>query len=167
MFMGIFSSLLINDWVNYDFNNSSAIFKIKRHTSKTADFFMNAATRSIAVLMLVGMLLQINSVFVCYGLFFLNQKAIAETVCEQKTMDCCGQCFLHKKIASTTDTQPASHEKHVPTKTQEELLNAMPGLLADLHHTPLTAAVSHRFTSQHSCYLLDGVFRQIDHPPNT
>ena len=49
---------------------------------------MSVANRSIAVLMLVGMLIQINSVFFCYGLFYLNQKAIAETVCEKKTMDC-------------------------------------------------------------------------------
>ena len=128
---------------------------------------MSAATRSIAVLMLVGMLLQINSVFVCYGLFFLNQKAIAETVCEKKTMDCCGHCFLHKKIAATSETQSAPTEKQVPTKTQEELLNAMPGILADMQHAPVSATNSHIFTSVHSSFLLDGVFRQIDHPPNT
>ncbi len=127
---------------------------------------MSKVTRSIAVLMLLGMLVQINCVFVCYGLFFLNQKSIAETVCEKKTMDCCGHCFLHKKIASTTDTHSGSTEKQVPTKTQEELLNAMPGLIPDMQHAPLTASNSHIFTSVHSSFLLDGVFRQIDHPPN-
>ena len=128
---------------------------------------MSAATRSIAVLMLVGMLLQINSVFVCYGLFFLNQKSIAETVCEKKTMDCCGHCFLHKKIAATSETQPAPTEKQVPTKTQEELLNAMPGVLADMQPALKTESNSRIFTAVHSSFLLDGVFRQIDHPPNT
>jgi len=127
---------------------------------------MSAATRSIAVLMLVGMLVQINGVLVCYGLFFLNQKAIAETVCEKKTMDCCGHCFLHKKIAATTDTQPASSEKQVPAKTLEELLNVMPGLLPDMQHALLTVTTGHIFTSDHSSFLLDGVLRQIDYPPN-
>ena len=128
---------------------------------------MSAATRSIAVLMLIGMFVQINSVFVCYGLFFLNQKSIAETECEKKTMDCCGQCFLHKKIAATSQTQPASTEKQVPTKTQEELLNAMPGILADMQLAPLTETNNYIFSSAPSSFLLDGVFRQIDHPPNT
>ena len=127
---------------------------------------MSAATRSIAVLMLVGMLIQINCVFVCYGLFFLNQKSIAETVCEKKTMDCCGHCFLHKKIAATSETQSSPTEKQVPTKTQEELLNAMPGILADMQHAPLNASNRHIFTSVPSSFLLDGIFRQIDHPPN-
>ncbi len=86
---------------------------------------MRTATRSIAVLMLIGMIIQINCVFVCYSLFFLNQKSIAETVCEKKTKDCCGHFFLHKKIAATTDTQSAPTEKQMPTKTQEELLSVM------------------------------------------
>ncbi|MCX6178842.1 MAG: hypothetical protein NT163_05670 [Chlorobiales bacterium] len=128
---------------------------------------MNKAIRSIAVLMLFGMLLQINCVFVCYGLFFLNQKAIAENVCEKKTKDCCGQCFLHKKIAVTSDTQSASTEKQVPTKTMVKLLHAMPGLLTNIQHTPLTASSGKRFTSSHASFLLDGVMRQIDYPPNT
>ena len=128
---------------------------------------MSAATRSIAVLMLVGMLIQINSVFVCYALFFLNQKAIAETACEKKTMECDGHCFLQKKIAATSETESVPTEKQIPTKTQQELLNAMPGILADLQHAPLTTSNSHIFTFAPSSFLLDGVFRQIDHPPNT
>ncbi len=127
---------------------------------------MSAATRSIAVLMLVGMLIQINSVFVCYALFFLNQKAIAETACEKKTMECDGHCFLQKKIAATSETESVPTEKQIPTKTQQELLNAMPGILADLQHAPLTTSNSHIFTFAPSSFLLDGVFRQIDHPPN-
>jgi len=126
---------------------------------------MRNATRSIAVLMLVGMLLQINCVFICYGLFFLNQKAITETVCEKKTMDCCGHCFLHKQIAASTDSQTASTEKQAPTKTLEELLNAMPALLPDMQNVPLTATTAFGFTSSHSSFLLDGIFRQIDQPP--
>jgi len=116
--------------------------------------------------MLVAMFLQINNLVVCYALFFLNQKAIAETLCEKKTSDCCGHCFLHKKIDAANDIQSASTQKQVPTKTLEELLNAMPGLLPEIQHKPLTATTGHRFASPHSLFLLDGVMRQIDHPPN-
>jgi len=130
------------------------------------DHIMSAATRSIAVLMLVGMFVQINCVFVCYGLFSLNQKAIAETVCEKKTIDCCGHCFLHKKIAATSDTQSAPTGKQLPTKTLDELLNAMPGLLPVIQHAPMTATTSFGFTTSHSSFLLDGILRQIDPPPN-
>ena len=128
---------------------------------------MSAATRSIAVLMLVGMLIQINSVFVCYGLFFLNQKSIAETVCEKKTMECDGHCFLQKKIAATSETESVPTEKQIPTNTRQELLNAMPGILAVMQQAPLTETNTRTFTALHSSFLLDGVFRQIDHPPNT
>ncbi|NMW20807.1 MAG: hypothetical protein HKK67_04105 [Chlorobiaceae bacterium] len=127
---------------------------------------MSATIRSIAVLMLVGILVQINSVLVCYGLFFLNQRAIAETVCEKKTVDCCGHCFLHKKIAATSDTQSSTTGKQLPTKTLEELLNVMPGLLHDMQHAPLAANTDHIFTSSHPSLLLDGVLHQIDQPPN-
>jgi hypothetical protein len=76
---------------------------------------MSALTRSIPVLMLVGMLLQINSVLVCYELFYLNQKVIAETLCERKITDCSGHCFLLKQIQTTRDSHSAPSEKQAST----------------------------------------------------
>jgi hypothetical protein len=127
---------------------------------------MSTVTRSIAIFTLVGLFLQTNCVLVCYGLFFLNQKAIAESACEKKTLDCCGRCFLHKQIASSTDTKPASAEKQLPTKTLEQLLSAMPGLVTNMQHPLLTTNTAHSFTSAPPSFILDGVLRKIDHPPN-
>ena len=127
---------------------------------------MIKASRYIAVLMIIGMFFQINSVFVYCGLFLLNQKAIAEKLCEKKVTDCCGHCFLIKTINADNGTQQATAGKQASTKTPQELLNPMPGILADMQHAPLTATNSRIFTSAPSSFLLDGVFRQIDHPPN-
>ncbi|NTV46545.1 MAG: hypothetical protein HGB11_08525 [Chlorobiales bacterium] len=122
--------------------------------------------RYIAVLILVGMLLQTNCVCVYYGLFFLNQKAIAESVCEKKTMDCMGHCYLQKKVDASTDSQPASSERQTSTKTLEDLLNTMHGLLPDDELSQMTASTGNRFPSNPASFLPDGVARLIDHPPN-
>jgi hypothetical protein len=126
---------------------------------------MSAQTRSIAVVMLLGMLLQINSVLICFGLFAFNQKVIAAKLCERKMTDCCGHCFLMKKINTTTDTQSAPSGKQASAKTLEELFNAMPALLPDLHRSPQSASIGKRFASNHASFLPDGVSSRIDHPP--
>jgi len=130
-----------------------------------ADSVMSLLIRSIAVLMLVGMFLQINSVLVCCGLFSLNQKVITETLCERKMTDCSGHCFLLKKINTTSDTQQAPSGKQASTKMLEELLNVMPGLLPDHQHSPLSISTGNRFDSAQPSFLPDGVKIQIDHPP--
>ncbi len=149
----------------YDVNNLITIFFSKYFLEQQL-VFMSTATRSIAVLMLVGMFVQINSILVYYRLFYLNQKAIAETLCEKKTIDCCGQCFLHKKIALATDTQSASTEKSAQPKTLEELLNVAPGLLPETQRIHLPFSTGHTFTTGPASFLLDGIILQIDHPPN-
>lgn len=126
---------------------------------------MSALTRSIAVLMLVGMLMQINSVLLCYGLFYLNQKTISETLCERKMRDCSGHCFLLKQINTTNDSHSAPSEKQASTKALEELLNTMPGLLPDRQRSPLSVAPGNRFASSQPLLLPEGVKFQIDHPP--
>ena len=128
---------------------------------------MSTATRFVAVLMLVGMFVQINSVLTYYGLFYLNQRAIAETLCEKKTIDCCGHCFLHKKIASATDTQSPSTEKAAQPKTLKELLSVAPGLLPETQRIHLTFSTGYTFSTGPASFLLDGIIFQIDHPPNT
>jgi len=126
---------------------------------------MSALTRYIAVLMLVGMLLQINSALVCYGLFTFNQKVIAENLCERKMTDCSGRCFLLKTINTTNDTQPAPSGKQASAKTLEELLNAMPGLLTDLQNPSLMISFGKRLAAGRAAFLPDGVTFQVDHPP--
>ncbi|NTV46147.1 MAG: hypothetical protein HGB11_06425 [Chlorobiales bacterium] len=127
---------------------------------------MFSAARYIAVLMLTGMLLQINCVFVYYGLFFLNQKAISETVCEKRVMDCCGRCYLQKKIDTAHDPQPASSGQQSSSKTLEDLLNMMHGLLPDSQYSHRASSTGSRFTSGAASFLPDGVMPPIEHPPN-
>ncbi|NTW64456.1 MAG: hypothetical protein HGA46_10385 [Chlorobiaceae bacterium] len=127
---------------------------------------MNAAKRSIAIVVLAGMLLQINCVFVYFGLFYCNQKAIAATLCEKKTKDCCGHCFLQKKIAAVPVTQSPSSDKQTSTKTLEDLLNMMPGLLPADHGTHLISSSGCRFASNRPFFLPDGMTNRIFHPPN-
>ena len=128
---------------------------------------MSAQTRSITVLMLFGMLLQINSVLVCFGLFAVNQKVIAAKLCERKMTDCCGHCFLMKKINTTSDTQSAPSGKQASAKALEELFNAMPALLPDFHRSLQSESVGKRFASNRASFLPDGVRSRIDHPPKS
>ena len=126
---------------------------------------MSELTRSIAVLMLCAMFLQISSVPVCFGLFAFNQKVIAETLCERKVMDCCGHCFLLKKINATNDIQSAPSGKQASTKTLEELLDAMPAMLPKLQSAPQRISTGNKFISHGTSFLPDGVKVQIDYPP--
>ena len=127
---------------------------------------MVPANRYIAVLMIIGMLLQINVVLGCYGLYFLNRKAISETVCEKKVRDCCGHCFLRKKIAAATEEPSAPTEKNHPSKNLQEVLDAMPGMLPCMVASTLKIPLNHVYTSLQPLFLLDGVAAKIDHPPN-
>ncbi len=126
---------------------------------------MSVLTRSIAVMTLCGILLQISSVLVCFGLFTFNQKVIAETLCERKVTDCCGHCFLLKKINTTNDIQSLPSGKQASTKTLEELLNAMPAILPHLQVAPLRISTYNTFASGRASFFSDGVQVQIDHPP--
>jgi hypothetical protein len=126
---------------------------------------MISAKQYISIPVLIGMLLQINCVFVYYGLFRINQKAIAENLCEKKTMHCGGHCFLKKKIDAVSDTQQATPEKQSSTKTLEEMLNTMHGLLPDNRQSTLTASAVYRNLHDHAPCLSDGAILPIDQPP--
>ncbi|NTW55478.1 MAG: hypothetical protein HGB20_00335 [Chlorobiaceae bacterium] len=127
---------------------------------------MIPANRYIAVLMIIGMLLQINVVLGCYGLYFLNRKAISETVCEKKVRDCCGHCFLRKKIAAATEEPSVPTEKNHSSKNLQEVLDAMPGMLPSQVASSLKISRTRSYDSLKPRFLLDGVAGKIDHPPN-
>lgn len=127
---------------------------------------MISANRYISVLMVIGMLLQINVVPVCYGLYFLNRKAIAEKVCEKKVTHCNGHCFLKKKITEATDAPATPSEKQFPSKTLEELLGSQPGMLPCAVHSFSKIPLIVSYSSRHTFFLLDGATEKIDHPPN-
>lgn len=126
---------------------------------------MVSVNRYTAVLVLFGLLVQINCVFAYYGLFFLNQKAIAESVCEKRTKDCCGHCFLQKKIDASQDSQTATSEKPTSTRSLNDMLDLMHGLQPeDQKPHPISSTVN-RFACDAAAILPSGDIRQIDHPP--
>ncbi len=128
---------------------------------------MVSANRYIALLMVIGMLLQINVVLGCYGFYYLNRKAIAVTACEKKVRHCNGHCFLKKKIAEATDAPVSSAEQQRTTKTLVELLDAMPGMLPGKVHSFLKNQSISSCAHWQQLMPLDGVEGKIDHPPNT
>lgn len=64
-----------------------------------------------------------------YGLFSLNQKILAETVCEKKTAGCNGCCYLKKKIEQESkDEQSAAEILKVKQKLSEFFVCFVPPL---------------------------------------
>jgi hypothetical protein len=126
---------------------------------------MGLLNRNIVILTLLGMLMQINCVMTYYGLFLLNRKAIAETVCEKKTDDCCGHCFLQKKIDAEHDPQPATSDKPASTKSLDDMLDMMHGLEPASLQPHLATSACKRFYDPSYSNLLNGSLRSIDHPP--
>jgi hypothetical protein len=127
---------------------------------------MISVTRSIAILVLLGIMAQINCVAVYCGLFSMNRKAIAAAVCEKKTMDCCGHCFLKKKIASTQENQPASSEKTPPNKSAEDLLSMFLALEPDGQMPFIKAVNATPFYFFCANDPDEGHLRSIYHPPD-
>lgn len=128
---------------------------------------MKSAIRYTAALILVGMLLQVNCVFVYYGLFHLNQKAIAATVCERKMKSCNGHCFVLKFInSSTQESQQPASGKLSSNKALDDLLNMMDGLQPGTHQHSLTSFDGSWHAVALSSIPHDGFTPPLDHPPN-
>jgi hypothetical protein len=127
---------------------------------------MRSLNRHIVVLTLLAMFVQINGVLTCYGLFYLNRKAIAEKLCEKKTKSCCGHCFLKKKIAATSDdTTPADSRNQPPPKSLDELLDMAQGIEPE-NRQGWKSPVSGRKFNDYLIYTLrTGALPGIDHPP--
>jgi hypothetical protein len=126
---------------------------------------MGLRNRKIVILTIFGMLLQINCVLTYYGLFYLNRKAIAESVCERKTRDCCGHCFLQKKIDAEHDPQPTTSGNKASTKSIEEMLDMMHGLEPVNVHPDLASSSGKTYYDRSTYDLRTGSLRRIDHPP--
>jgi hypothetical protein len=126
---------------------------------------MGLRNRNIVILTILGMLLQINCVLTYYGLFYLNRKAIAESVCEKKTEDCSGHCFLQKKIDAEHDPQPTASGNKASTKSIEEMLDMMHGLEPVNLHPDLASSSGKTYYDLSTYDLRTGSLRRIDHPP--
>jgi hypothetical protein len=126
---------------------------------------MGLRNRSIVILTILGMFLQINCVLTFYGLFYLNRKAIAESVCEKKTEDCCGHCFLQKKIDAEHDPQPSNSANKTSSRSPEDLLDMMHGLEPENLHPHLASTFRTTVYDYATYDLQTGSLRRIDHPP--
>jgi hypothetical protein len=128
---------------------------------------MASRTRSLVILLLAGMMAQISCVQVYRVLFAMNRKAISERLCEKRTRDCCGKCFLQKKIASAQDAvgeTPA--EKSTSTKTPIDPPELMPGLEPNVNRLEVLIESRTIPASVQSVALPEGHDLPIDHPPD-
>jgi hypothetical protein len=127
--------------------------------------FMDSFKRHIVVLTLLAMFAQINGVLACYGIFYLNRKAIAEKLCEKKTKNCCGHCFLKKKIAAASaDSHPADTSKPF-SKSFDELLDMAQGIEHKVRQFWNVTVSSQKFADCNNYTLRAGALPGIDHPP--
>ncbi len=77
-------------------------------------------SRIFAGFLLLSFFFNTNYVLMYYGVFSLNQKILAETVCEKKTEGCKGCCYLKKKIEQESkDDQSASELLKIKQKLSE------------------------------------------------
>ena len=85
---------------------------------------MKIFPKILSTVLLVTFFLNTNYVIMYYGVFKLNQNILAETVCENKTADCKGCCYLKKKIEQESkDEQSASELLKNKQKLSEFFVN--------------------------------------------
>ncbi|NTU53541.1 MAG: hypothetical protein HGA97_07560 [Chlorobiaceae bacterium] len=128
---------------------------------------MSSVNRHIVVAVLVCISLQINSVLACYGLFFLNRKAIAATACEKKTRNCCGSCFLQKKVAAANDVKPEEPHQQPPPKSPDELLNMVLGIEPHSRYIYKVSDSGINLIDYPDYHLRTGSLPRIFHPPKS
>jgi len=126
---------------------------------------MSSFNRHIVFMVLLCMVVQLNGVLACYGLFFLKRKVIAETVCEKKTRNCCGHCFLKKKIVEASGSRPEDSRQHSASKSLDEQLSVMEGVAPDSQLSFGVPVSARRFAVCQHCDLRTGFVPWIDHPP--
>ncbi|NTW54471.1 MAG: hypothetical protein HGB15_06895 [Chlorobaculum sp.] len=127
---------------------------------------MGSFKRHIVVLTLLAMFVQINGVLACYGIFYLNRKAIAEKLCEKKTKNCCGHCFLQKKVAAASEeSRPEESGNQPPPKSLEELLDFAQGIEPESRQGWNAPVFGRKFIDCFTCNLRTGALPGIDHPP--
>jgi hypothetical protein len=128
---------------------------------------MVSANRPIILLLLVGILAQVNSIAVCCVLFTMNRQMIAEKACEKKTRSCCGSCFLKKRIAACSEDRGTPADKTAPNKSNEIHPVQMPGMEPCVNTLPEPGAGSLRRYPADRPALVEGVACRVDHPPSS
>ncbi|NTU53762.1 MAG: hypothetical protein HGA97_08735 [Chlorobiaceae bacterium] len=127
---------------------------------------MRHASRTIALLLIIGLMVQINYVATYCALFKLNHQSIVEKLCEKKTRTCCGKCFLNKKIAATAEQPPSRNEsgstKSPPPPRSPESMPAL-GPSRNQHH--LLRSVCTGKLPGHCCFPVEGYPQPVYQPP--
>lgn len=127
---------------------------------------MSSIKRHIVVMVLVCMSVQINSILACYGLFFMNRQSIAAAACEKKTRQCCGKCFLQKKVAAASESRHEDPQKPVLPKSHEELPGIEQQIVKD-HHLHDDTVCGLHYSDVMNYSLRQGSLPGIDHPPKS
>ena len=70
-------------------------------------------TKLLALLGIAALFVQINAVPLDYMLFRVNQANIAHNLCEHKTPNCDGHCFLMKQMASATNAAKDKNSERI------------------------------------------------------
>ena len=122
--------------------------------------------RSMVVLLLAGMMAQVGSVQLYRALFAMNQKAIAERLCERRTKHCNGKCFLKKKIASAVESRETPAEKAPSPKSSPESPEFMPALEPDAQRVEAQLEIHSLPELCCALALPEGHTLPIDHPPD-
>jgi|WetSurMetagenome_2_1015567.scaffolds.fasta_scaffold313366_2 hypothetical protein len=129
--------------------------------------FMGSFKRHIVVLTLLCMFAQINGVLTCYGLFLMNRKAIAVSVCEQTSRDYARACFLQKKIvAAPEEPRPEDCRQRPASKSLAELLAEVQGVEPEIRRFWSAPVAGRTFAPRLTRKLRTGVLPGIDHPPD-
>ncbi|HZV13565.1 MAG TPA: hypothetical protein VFA55_10150 [Candidatus Kapabacteria bacterium] len=55
--------------------------------------------RILHTVLILAIAVQVNGTLFSVVLFTMNQRQIAAQLCERRTADCCGKCYLEKTIA--------------------------------------------------------------------
>ncbi|MBN8704467.1 MAG: hypothetical protein J0L62_01220 [Bacteroidetes bacterium] len=89
-----------------------------------------STSRLIPVIALLLVFIQVNRIGMIYGLFFLKQQSIANSVCEKKVVACDGKCYLKKQVKAVDE-----EEQPDPLKAGESQL---PKLISKLSVSEFT-----------------------------
>ena len=71
---------------------------------------LKVVSKILTTVLLLTFFLNTNYVLMYYGVFKLNQTILAETVCEKKTEDCKGCCYLKKQIEQQSKDEQSTAE---------------------------------------------------------
>ena len=117
----------------------------------------------VAIVALLGILLQTFNQFVIVAQFYANRAYIAKTLCENRDkpqLHCEGQCCLKKRLAQEAKEQSSSNTQ----KSRDEVLLYCSITTTEIKHPPVFT-VPQEFVEQNEFYLASYT-TPVFHPPS-